>query len=118
MSGQACLIIIRGNRSQAYARTFNFLFGQDADIALAANLSVATAQSLCTLSGGYADDGTWEDLMTDAQKQTATEIMGAFNDTSETLLADKHSSRADVLHALQQFNASGGLLLEEIQANP
>jgi hypothetical protein len=79
---------------------------------------VATAQSLCTLSAGYSDDGALEDLMTDAQKQTATEIMGAFNDASEVLLADKHSSRGSVLGALEQFNAHGAVLLEAIQANP
>jgi hypothetical protein len=58
------LIIIRGNRTQA------------------------NAQSLCTLSAGYYEDGTHEDLMTDAQKTKAAQIMGEFVDKSDRLLAE------------------------------
>lgn len=58
MSGVICEIIIRGNRTQAIA------------------------QSLCTLAAGYEN----EDLMTDEQKQRATELMGTFNQAGDHLL--------------------------------
>lgn len=59
MSGQVCLIIIRGNHTQA------------------------NAQSLCQL-GTTSYDG--KEIMTDAQQLLATELMEDFNRKSDALL--------------------------------
>ena len=117
MSGNACLIIIRGNRSQSIARSFANQFAHDDVLVAAANDTQSIAQSLCTLSAGYSENGIWEDLMTDAQKTQATTLMGDFNSVAGELVA--YSGRSpEVLSALNQFNAAGNALLTAISNNP
>ncbi len=117
MSGNACLIIIRGNKSQSLARSFANQYAHDDILVAAANDTQAIAQSLCTLSSGYAEDGVWEELMTDQQKQTATDLMESFNVSAEPLIG-KNGGHSAVALALNAFNLAGLSLLEAIIDNP
>jgi hypothetical protein len=117
VSGNACLIIIRGNKSQSLARSFANQFAHDDILVAAANDTQAIAQSLCTLSSGYAEDGVWEELMTDQQKQTATDLMESFNTSAEPLIGT-HGDNHSVALVLNAFNLAGLSLLEAIIDNP
>jgi len=98
-------------------RSFANQFAHDDILVAAANDAQAIAQSLCTLSAGYAEDGIWEDLMTPAQKDRATVIMEAFNEDAEPLIG-KHGDNTQVAIALNAFNMAGTRLLDDILASP
>ncbi len=116
MSGLRCIIIITGNRSQAYSRAIAENYQQFPEIVAAANYSSGVALSLCQL-GTAEYDG--EDVMTEAQQLQATQIMGAFN-TEIAPYSDirKPGDRSSIMDGLSSFNNSGDELLAEVQANP
>lgn len=82
MSGTACLIIIRGNRAQGNTRAA--LAGPlSTSAALTAQQLIGGFQSLCNL-GTSTYDGA--EIMSDEQQESASALMGAYNDAVEPLL--------------------------------
>lgn len=90
MSGTACLIIIRGNRAQGNTRAA--LAGPMAtSAALTAQQLIGGFESLCELGTGTYDGA---EIMTDEQQESASALMGAYNDAVEPLLLAAGTSTA------------------------
>lgn len=112
MSGTPCKIIIQGNRAQGNTRMA--LSGpMSTGVSLAAQQLIGGFESLCEL-GTSEYDGS--DPMTDAQKQSAVDIMSAYNVAIEPLLVGHgppSSIAVLVTGALGQVTA----LLDAVLAN-
>lgn len=109
MSGTVCEIIIRGNKLQANAIIISAI--QPAYL-VPADYAVANARSICQL-GTLTYDSV--EVMNDAQKMRAATMMGEFNSTVDSYVADpKRPDDQPLLDALNQFNQLADALLSEV----
>ena len=115
MSGRPCIIIITGNRSQAYARSIaaNMV---NASVIESANYAEGVALSLCQL-GTYSYDGA--EVMTDEQQQEAIDLMTAFNDAiAPYATSTQHKDVDAIMAAFAKFNGAGDTLLASVVVAP